>query len=432
MADPTAVQPVGSGGAPAGPSGPIAYVLLWFPVSSETFIFREVQQLRAMGLPMVIYTCYSERPRGLSKEMKAYDGLLRHMGIRYFARLFSSFFRFLRKDPRLVLELLRTYFFRRMRNLETQGENAWCFMAGFPLAEMALKDGVRLLHAHWANGPATAALVASRLSGIPFAFTGHAGDIYPQDGLLREKAAEAVFIRTNNAANVPWLRSFCPAGQEDKVRLVYNSLTLVTRTHCACRCESPIRLLAVGRLCRKKGFPYLLTAVARLRREGFPVLLTLVGDGNWRRRIERQVRELGLEDCVTMPGFVPNDQVVGFMENHDMMVVPSVVHANGDRDGIPNVIMEALSNHMPVIATDVCGISEIIHDHETGLLLPQRDAAAIADAIRWSAGHRDEIVAMAEKGHALVLDIFDAQRNIRALYDIYTEAARGAVTRVGR
>lgn len=404
--------------------GPVGYVQLWFPVSSETFVFREVSQLRAMGVPVHIYTLYGESSSNLSREMREYDGPMDHLGLPAFFRLFASFFRFLRKRPGFVLNLVKTYFFRRMRNLESLGENSWCFMAGFPLAEMAMRDGIRLLHSPWANGPATAALVASRLTGIPFAFTGRAGDIYPQDGLLREKAEAAAFIRTNNAANVPWLSSFCPKGQESKVHLVYNSLTMVTRTECTCPCRPPIHVLAVGRFARKKGFPYLLTAIARLRRENFPVQLTLVGDGSWRRRIERQIREQKLEDCVQLPGFVPNDHLLTFMQTHDMLVVPSVIHANGDRDGIPNVIMEALSNHMPVIATDVCGISEIIHPGETGILLPQRDADAIAEAIRWSAGHREEIMAMARRGHALVEEVFDARRNIRMLYDLYADACR--------
>ena len=128
---------------------------------------------------------------------------------------------------------MRKGFFHRMRNMESLGENLWCFMAGFLLAELCVRDGVKLIHSPWANGPATASWVASRLTGIPFAFTGRAGDIYPEDGLLREKSADALFIRTNNHANVSWLRKFCPAGQEYKVHAIYNSLTFTPKGQCA-------------------------------------------------------------------------------------------------------------------------------------------------------------------------------------------------------
>jgi hypothetical protein len=189
---------------------PVAYVLLWFPLSSETFIFREVVQLRARGLPVRAYTLYGPNMRGCSEEMRCYDGPVRRMGVKAVGAVLAAFLAALWKEPRRVWGLLRQGFFRRMRNLESLGENLWCFLAGFLLARQCREDGVRLIHAAWANGPATAAWVASRLTGIPFAFTGRAGDIYPEDGLLREKSADALFIRTNNLANVQWLRQFCP------------------------------------------------------------------------------------------------------------------------------------------------------------------------------------------------------------------------------
>lgn len=402
----------------------MAYVLLWFPLSSETFIFREIVQLRELDLNIHVYTMYGAAFRGCSHEMRAYDGPIERMGIRMFFRIWGAFFRALKQCPSLVWRLLREGFFRRMRNLESLGENLWCFMAGFLLAEWCRRDGVELIHSSWANGPATAAWVASLLTGIPFAFTGRAGDIYPEDGLLREKSRDALFIRTNNAANVDWLRSFCPPDAEDKVRLVYNSLTFTKRELCVLPMHPPYRLLAVGRFARTKGFPELLTAMARLRRERVPVRLTLAGDGAWRGRLLRQIHRLSLEEYVDMPGFVPHDGLRRYMQTHDMLVVPSVVHTNGDRDGIPNVIMEALSMGMPVVATDVCGIAEVIRNGETGLLVPQRNSAALANAVRAMLTDRERARAMALAGRSLVETMFDRRRNITALRDLYVNAAR--------
>ena len=191
--------------------------------------------------------------------------------------------------------------------------------------------------------------------------------------------------------------------------------------------QPPYRLLAVGRFARTKGFPDLLTAMARLRRENVPVTLTLVGDGNWHRKLVKLRDNLGLTQDVDMPGFIPHDKICCFMLDHDMLIMPSVVHANGDRDGIPNVIMEALSHRMPVISTDVCGIAEVVMDGETGLLVPQRDPRALADAVRRMAADRDAALAMAEAGRARVEKLFDPTRNITAVYDLYVEqCARAA------
>lgn len=415
-------HPAGGTHPPAGAALPaVAYVLLWFPLSSETFIFREVVQLMAHGLPVRIYTMYGERLDGCSKEMRSFPGSVQRMGVAAIGRIFAAFWRALRREPRTVWQLLRQGFFRRMRNLESLGENLWCFMAGFLLAELCTDNHIRLIHAPWANGPATAAWVASRLTGIPFAFTGRAGDIYPEDGLLHDKSRDALFIRTNNHANVAWLQRFCPPGQGDKVHAVYNSLTFKPRGACAVPMRPPYRLLAVGRFARTKGFPDLLTAVARLLRENVPVTLTLVGDGRWRRKLVGMRDRLGLQGVVHMPGFIPHDQICNFMLDHDMLIMPSVVHSNGDRDGIPNVIMEALSHGMPVIATDVCGIAEVVRNGQTGFLTPQRNPRALADAVRRMLADRPRALRMAEAGRTLVCDMFDRERNIAALLRLYTE-----------
>jgi len=186
----------------------------------------------------------------------------------------------------------------------------------------------------------------------------------------------------------------------------------------------PYRLLAVGRFARTKGFPYLLTAMARLRRENVPVTLTLVGDGRWRRKLTAMCERLRLQDVVNMPGFIPHDQICGYMLDHDILIMPSVVHTNGDRDGIPNVIMEALSHRMPVIATDVCGIAEVVEDGVTGLLVPQRDARALADAVRRMVEDRDRAQSMAEAGRERVTRMFDRERNIATLLDLYVSEGR--------
>lgn len=402
----------------------VAYVLLWFPLASETFVFREVQQLQKRNLSVCVHTLYGRRLDGCSGEMRAWNGPVEHMGLRALWRILCAFFHAWRQAPGTVGALLRQGFFHRMRDLESLGENLWCFLAGFLLAERCARQGVELIHASWANGPATAAWVASRLTGIPFAFTGRAGDIYPEDGLLRIKAADAAFIRTNNRANVAWLRHFCPPGQEGKVHLVYNGLTCRPMGVSPLEMHPPYRLLAVGRFARTKGFPYLLTAMARLRRERVPVTLTLIGDGRWRRKLERMRRRLGLDDVVGMPGFIPHDRIADYMLDHDMLIMPSVVHGNGDRDGIPNVIMEALLQRVPVIATGVCGISEVVEDGRTGLLVPQRDPRALADAVRRIIDDREAALRMAEQGRARVLEMFDPQRNIDALCALYLNACR--------
>ncbi|MEG2173107.1 MAG: glycosyltransferase [Desulfovibrionaceae bacterium] len=398
----------------------IAYVPLWFPLASETFIFREVVQLRQRGLPIHVYTLYGPALKGCSEEMRAYDGPVTHLGMRHILSVLAAFGRALRHNFSGTWALMREGLFRRLRSWETLAENSICFLEGFYLAELCQKDGIERIHSPWGNGSGTAAWVASRVSGIPLIITGRAGDIYPPDGILREKLRDCLSIRTNNAANVNYLRSFCPAGEEYKVQLVYNCLTFRQRQASTVPMIAPYKLLAVGRFVRTKGFHILFTALARLKREGFPFHLTLVGGGGFQGpSLRAQCKRLHLQDDVTMPGFVPNDQLMQYMATHDMMVVPCVITSTGDRDGIPNVIMEALSSGLPVIATNVSGIGEVVRDGDTGLIVPQQDPVALAEAIQRMAQDRDAARAMAARGKQLVETMFDCETNIRALYNFY-------------
>ncbi len=395
-----------------------AYVLLWFPLSSETFIFREVKSLRQQGLHVLVYSLYGKKLSNLSPEMLDASYGVRRMGLKALPLMARDILYWNRRVPGCFKALAREVLRRKWSCLEVKGEAWWAFLAGFRLARLLERDQVGHIHAPWANGPATAAWVASRLTGIPFSMAGRAGDIYPPDGALAEKIRDSAFVRANNLANVGYLASFAP-GQEHKVNLVYNSLTLRENGDCDAAMVEPLKLLAVGRFARTKGFDVLLKACALLKKQGVRFRLTLVGAG-FQGPVLRALRLLlGLKDCVDMPGFLPHDQLSYLFKTHDVFLVPSVVHSSGDRDGIPNVIMEALAYRMPVVATDVCGIPEVIRDGETGLIVPQRDPAALAAAVRRMASDRGRAVEMAAEGRELVKKMFDPQANAKALFELF-------------
>lgn len=396
----------------------IAYVLLWFPLSSETFIFREVRALRRQGLHVIAYSLYGKKLKNLSPEMLDYSYGVRRMGLCALPLILRDVLWWNKRRPGIFKELARRMLLRRWCSLEVTGESIWAFFAGFRLARLIERDGAGHIHAPWAGGPATAAWVASQLTGVPYSMAGRAGDIYPPDGALAEKIRDAQFVRVNNLANKGYLASQAP-GQEGKIHLVYNSLTFKDNARADLEMTPPYKLLAVGRFARTKGFDVLIRACALLKKQGFPFRLTLVGSGFQEPLLKTLRKRHGVEDVVDMPGFLAHDEMAWLMASQDIMVVPSVVHASGDRDGIPNVIMEALSRHLPVVATDVCGIPEVIRHGETGLIAPQRDPEALARAIREMASDRDRAVAMAEAGHRLVREMFDPEANAVRLFELF-------------
>ena len=402
-----------------------AYILLWYPLPSETFIFREVENAKAAGMPFCVHALYGEARKHLSPQMAAVAPTVARLGARSIPRILADMAWWAVRRPIETAAILATIPWRRWSCLEVAGENVFAMCAGFSLARKFLADGIEHIHAGWANGPATAAWVASRLSGIPFSFSARAGDIYPPDGALAEKMRAAAAIHTNNKANITHLTATAPDAAA-KIRQIYNSLTLTGRDVSPVHLEPPYRLLAVGRFCRTKGFDVLIDACALLARRGFPFQLTLVGAGLPlpTALIRRRIRIHGLRARVFLPGFVSHDRMSELYAATDIFIMPSVVHPSGDRDGIPNVIMEALAHRIPVVATDVCGIPEVVEDGVTGRLVAQRDPEAIADAVMALANDRKAALAMAEAGKKRVAAMFDPETNTRSILDFFANLPR--------
>lgn len=401
-----------------------AYILLWFPKASETFIFREVVNLARMGLPVKVFTLYGHRAGKLSPEMATTSIPIERLGIPYLKHVLSDLAYWRRRDSATVSRLFRTIPFRRWRSLEVGGENIWAFLSGFHMARRFEEDRIEHIHAPWANGPATAAWVASTLTGIPYSFTGRAVDIYPPDGALEEKIRDSVLVRTNTQCNVAYLQGFAD-GHPEKVRMVYNGYPLKSFTKAAVSMKPPFRILSLGRFARFKGYDVLLQAAKILENQGMDFRLTMAGAGPGGPRLRWLRWRLGLTDRVSFPGYVTHDRVTELFQAADIFVMPSVIHSTGERDGIPNVVMEALLHRVPVIATELPAVTEVIRNGETGLVVPPGDAKSLADAIRQMTADREAALEMASRGNAFVLDRFDPERNHRTVLELYSEAMQG-------
>jgi glycosyltransferase involved in cell wall biosynthesis len=397
-----------------------AYILLWFPKPSETFIFREVMNLRKMGLPLEVFTLFGKPKGHMSREMLEAAENVERLGIPFVKRAPSDLLYWLTQDRRRALSAARTVLFRRWRGLEKSGESWWAALCAFRLARRFVERGIEHIHAPWASGPATAAWMASLLTGIPFSFTARAWDIYPPDAALRDKLRDAAFVRSETHTNIEYLVRSC-GGDTAKIYLTYNGVPLQATRGASVEMRPPYKLLALGRFVGKKGYDYLLRSCRLLADRGVDLHLTLAGDGPRALHLKDLARQLGLSDRVSFPGFVAYDAVPDLFYASDIFIMPSVVHSSGDRDGIPTVIMEALMHRVPVIATDVSGISEVIEDGITGLLIPEKDPRAIAEAVERMVANRDEALIMAERGRARVVEQFDPERNHKRVLDLYTE-----------
>lgn len=394
-----------------------AYVTLWYPKPSETFVVGEVAALRELGMPVTVYTLYGKLSRHIGKCMEAKCAQVERLGTRSIPACLAAAAWWWKNHPALFRKTARTVLGRFWRDLEQTGENSWAFLTGCLLARKFQEDGITHIHAGWANGPATAAWTASQLTGIPFSFTGRAGDIYPPDGALEEKIAAAAFVRCDAAFNLEYLRQFT-WDRKDRVHLVRNMLSWAVPEPGEVPMLAPYRLLAIARFVKTKGLDVLLDACAILKERGVDFRLTLAGSGRIEKQLRAQAQTLGIADKVSFPGFILHKDVPELIRAHDIFVMPSKIGSTGDRDGLPTVIMEALLGRVPVVATDVGGIREVIRDGETGLLIQQRNPKAMADAIQALANDRENAVRMADNGKKLVVEYYDTARNARTFFDL--------------
>ena len=408
----------------------IGYVLKRFPRASETFIAQEILELERRGARVVVFALgENDVPAEhawldeIAAPVHACDGIALSEAWKWLhARAGGS------ASDRLRCEaLLRSAFGHPSR----RGRHRLC--EAVALAAAATGLGVDHLHAHFANEPTFVALLASRLLGVPFSFTAHAKDIYaksPGAEVLAEQAAAAAFVVTVCEANRRHLAELL-GPLAAKVRTLFNGVDL----ELLCPPKGPrrraggARLLCVARLVEKKGVDLLLRAIAQLRERGLEATCTVIGEGPEREALERLRGELGLDQAVALPGCLPHEAVVAAMRGADLLVQPCRVAADGDRDALPTVLLEAMACGLPCVSTPVGGVAEIIEHRRTGLVVPPENPWALARAIEELLGRPERRRAFAAAGRRRAEELFDRRRNVARLHGWLEEAAAGAASR---
>jgi glycosyltransferase involved in cell wall biosynthesis len=281
-------------------------------------------------------------------------------------------------------------------------------------------SGVRHLHAHFAHGPTEVAMLASELSRLRFSFTAHARDIYTaRPTELRAKVLAAAFVVTCTRANQEHLRELAGPAAHGKIHLVYHGTDVrkFSPGEAAARGGPPL-LLSVGRLVSKKGFASLLEACATLRQRGHAFRCTILGEGPERERLAALAHRLGLDEIVEMPGSRSQEQVLEWYRRATAFALPCKILANGDRDGIPNVLVEAMGVGLPVVSTAISGIPELVDDGTNGLLVaPGRSAelAAALERLLRDAALRTRLGANARR---TIVERFDSAANAASLAEL--------------
>jgi colanic acid/amylovoran biosynthesis glycosyltransferase len=389
----------------------IGYVVKRYPRYSETFIVTEILAHEEAGIPVEVFAlrppCDTHFQHEIAR-VRAPVTYLTSEGIRT-ADFWSTLVKAAGRLPALW-SVLATVEHEDVRDVWQAAE----------LAQHVLDRGIHHLHAHFATAPAAVARLAARMAGITYSFTAHAKDIYgpevrPED--LRQKLQDASAVITVSDYNLEYLRRTWGSAAVN-ARRIYNGLALDEFSYASPAARRP-HIVAVGRLVEKKGFADLIDACALLAQAARDFTCEIIGAGPLEAPLRERIASTGLSARVQLAGPRPRTDVVRRMQAAAVFAAPCVVSADGDRDGLPTVLLEAMALGAPVATTDVTGIPELVTHDATGLLVRQRDPAHLASVLDLLLANADLRVRLATTARALIDDRFDVRRNaaeIRGLF----------------
>ena len=402
-------------------------VLKGYPRISETFISNEIRLLEQMGFNIHIYSMRAPRENfshASIKEIRAKVTYLPESMIWGLPALLWHNLRYVLRHPGRYWKCIKLMLPRFKLAPKKHTWLKHLLQGGYLVQKTVIDQGVDLghLHGHFAHTPTTVTMCAACLADVPFSFTAHAKDIYTQDPRrIADKLDLAKFVVTCTRYNADHLRTIAPGGKD--VHCVYHgiNLDLFSLNGRPAESKPPYHILTVARFVEKKGIDTILKALAKLRAEGVDFRFTLVGEGkaSFNRKIRSLIDELGLADVTDLPGTITHDEVIRLLQQADCFTLGCRQAADGDRDGIPNVVAEAMATGVPVAATDISGVPELVSHEQTGLLCPSDNPDALAEIIRRALTDQDLRRTIIPAARQKVREVFDNKQLIRDLGEIY-------------
>lgn len=400
----------------------VGYVLKKFPRNSETFILNEILALQRAGADVTVFSL--NRPddgvfhRGLADLKRPVVYLLGRAPTQWPQVL---------KQNWPLLERQKDRLWAQFADL-VDGERAdmWSIMGwGIDMALQIRKHGVQRLHAHFATIAAYVARAANTLTGIPFSVTCHAKDIY-REGVTGERFRALLrpsdFVVTVCEANKRYILEQHGAHDLD-LRVLYNGVDVSAFHPKGRNPNKEPTILSVGRLVEKKGFHVLFDALALMQKDGFRPRCEIIGDGEDSEKLHAQVARLGL-DNVAFLGMRTQDEVRAHMATATVMALPCIVGADGNRDALPTVLLEALAAGLPILSTPVGGVEEIADFGRAGVIVPPDDAATLAAELTKLLRDPARLANFSKLGRTRAEQCFDLSTNVGKLLSWYEKGKK--------
>ncbi len=410
------------------PSEPltVAYVMSRFPKLTETFILDELIAVDRQGVRIELFPLLRERTEVMHPEAVPWVERAHFLPFLSLAILRSNL-GFLVRHPRRYLGTLVAMLRGTLGSANFLVGGIGIFPKTVHAATEMRRLGVQHVHAHFATHPALAGFLIHRLVDIPYSFTAHGSDLHVDRTMLCQKAAEAAFCVTISRSNAAVFERECD-GPVAGLEVIHCGIDGSVFQPSERPVGGTLQVTCVGTLHEVKGQRYLIGALAMLAGRDVDVAVTFIGDGEDRAALEQRVAELGLTERVTFAGQRRRAEVLERLAVTDVLVTPSVPTAEGKREGLPVVLIEALAAGVPAVASDLSGIPELIETDVTGILVPPGDATALADALERLARDPDLRARLAAGGRARVAAEFDLDTNARRLIERFRASVATART----
>jgi glycosyltransferase involved in cell wall biosynthesis len=395
----------------------IVYILTTYPCPSETFTQRELTQLHKLGF---VITVFAANGRTMNSAPKQNVPVYYRPSFLSLSAAWSIIRTALRHPARLVkLTVLMA------KLLFICPKEAIMLFANFHtvcfFAKAAKNQHAEHIHACFLSWPACIALGVSTLTKLPFSIATHARDIFVEGGAVRLKVQKARFITCCTKQGLEYLKNHIDSTYHNKLFLNYHGIELhgLHNSFNYQQKGSSEFIIAIGRLVEKKGFVHLIEAFSQIVQKRPNSILVIAGDGPQRKCLRDTIERLEIGNKVHLAGWLDHNQTLRLLEQAKILVVPSIIDTDGDRDGIPNVILEAFSVGTPVIASSLAGISEAVINEKTALLVKPGDNAQLTAAIEKLLSDEGLAVFLAANAKETLINNFNIKKSCLKLAELF-------------
>ena len=362
----------------------VAYFIWHFPRLTETFILREMLSLREVGIDIQVFAFMRPVPSAtMHPQVERMMPYVHYSPFLFSQKLILAQFYFLFHSPLKYFQTLWMAIWQTHLELADLGKILLIFPKTVYFAKQLQEMKIDHIHAHFVAMAGIAAQIASNLTGIPFSLHAHAYDIFQRNQeCVRRQLSLAGGVVTISEYHRLYISNLCPRWRPEEIPIIHCGLDtdefVPDHIHTT---DQVTRIISVGSLIEKKGHKYLIEACNLLASKGYNFICSIIGNGPLYYDLQSQINKYGLQDRILLLGAKNQTQVKDQYRQSDIFVLACTVARSGDKDGIPVALMEAMSMQIPVISTQVSGIPELIANGETGLLVPERDSIALAQAI---------------------------------------------------